>query len=333
MIKYGIKSNKIFIAYFYDIILKIILLSLFIKCNQRKIELAYSYINLKIQGTGNINIFSPSCYPVNYPTAVIINDLIRIENNENMFIYNFSETENNINNIKLIWDNPPISTKNLFYDCKNIIEIDLSNFNSSCVFSTDQMFFGCSSLISLDLSYFDTSKVRNMDSMFRGCSSLTSLNLSNFNTSLASGMDCMFRNCSSLTSLDLSNFDTSIVTYMNYMFKECSSLTHLYLSNFDFPLSQIDDIFEGCQKLELIDLKNVQIDPNQNFPTNLPNITICNENEDWQNFLSGKRYINCINDISSFNYNENENKIKCFSNNNIEIGLPCQTCGNNFKKK
>lgn len=117
------------------------------------------------------------------------------------------------------------------------------------------------------------------------------------------------------------------------MFKECSSLTHLYLSNFDFPLSQIDDIFEGCQKLELIDLKNVQIDPNQNFPTNLPNITICNENEDWQNFLSGKRYINCINDISSFNYNENENKIKCFSNNNIEIGLPCQTCGNNFKKK
>ena len=195
-------------------------------------------------------------------------------------IYNFSETENNINNIKLIWDNPPISTKNLFYDCKNIIEIDLSNFNSSCVFSTDQMFFGCSSLISLDLSYFDTSKVRNMDSMFRGCSSLTSLNLSNFNTSLASGMDCIFRNCSSLTSLDLSNFDTSIVTYMNYMFKECSSLTHLYLSNFDFPLSQIDDIFEGCQKLELIDLKNVQIDPNQNFPTNLPNITICNENED-----------------------------------------------------
>ena len=46
LIKYGIKSNKIFIAYFYDIILKIILLSLFIKCNQRKIELAYSYINL-----------------------------------------------------------------------------------------------------------------------------------------------------------------------------------------------------------------------------------------------------------------------------------------------
>ena len=37
--------------------------------------------------------------------------------------------------------------------------------------------------------------------------------------------------------------------------------------------------------------------------------------------------------IYLFNYNENENKIKCFSNNNIEIGLPCQTCGNNFKKK
>ena len=55
------KFNKNYIIFFYDIILNIILLfSQLIICNNRKIELASSYINLKIKGTGNINIYSES---------------------------------------------------------------------------------------------------------------------------------------------------------------------------------------------------------------------------------------------------------------------------------
>ena len=87
------------------------------------------------------------------------------------------------------------------------------------------MFYGCKALTSLDLSNFDTSKVTNMNSMFNGCKALTSLDLSNFNTSNVTNMFGMFNSCKALTSLDLSNFDTSKVTNMNSMFNGCSVLT------------------------------------------------------------------------------------------------------------
>ncbi len=45
------------------------------------------------------------------------------------------------------------------------------------------MFSGCNNIIEMDLSKFDTSQVDIMTDMFLGCSSLTSINLSNIKTS------------------------------------------------------------------------------------------------------------------------------------------------------
>ena len=39
--------------------------------------------------------------------------------------------------------------KSMFYDCKSLISIDLSKFNTQNVKSMFQMFFSCSSLIQL----------------------------------------------------------------------------------------------------------------------------------------------------------------------------------------
>ena len=44
------------------------------------------------------------------------------------------------------------------------------------------MFNDCSNLINLDISNFNTNKVEDMKAMFQNCSKLTNLNLSNFNT-------------------------------------------------------------------------------------------------------------------------------------------------------
>ena len=54
----------------------------------------------------------------------------------------------------------------MFYECMNITEINLSNFNTSIVTNMNSMFNGCSSLSSLDLSNFNTSIVTNMGHMF-----------------------------------------------------------------------------------------------------------------------------------------------------------------------
>ena len=116
---------------------------------------------------------------------------------------------------------------------KNILELDLSNFDTSQVTYMQSMFFGMSNLTTLNLSNFDTSKVTNMQYMFSEMSSLTSLNLSSFNTSNVTDMNNMFKHVSSLTSLNLSSFNTSNVTDMKAMFSGMHSLTTLDLSSFD----------------------------------------------------------------------------------------------------
>ena len=72
------------------------------------------------------------------------------------YSYYLNETDNSVS---LIWNNSIDSCFCMFYGCKDITEIDLSNFNTSEVTDMYNMFYGCSSLSSLDVSNFDTSKV------------------------------------------------------------------------------------------------------------------------------------------------------------------------------
>ena len=140
---------------------------------------------------------------------------------------------------------------------KNILEMDLSNFDTSKVTDMSRMFFGMSSFTTLNLSNFDTSKVTNMNSMFASMSNLTTLDLSNFDTSKVTDMSYMFAGMSNLTTLDLSNFDTSKVTNMGGMFYGMSKLITLNLSNFD--TSKVTDMyamFSGMSDLTTLDLSN-----------------------------------------------------------------------------
>ena len=140
---------------------------------------------------------------------------------------------------------------------KNILDLDLSNFDTSNVTDMNDMFRGMSNLTTLNLSNFDTSKVTNMESMFSHMSSLTSLDLSNFDTSKVTNMGRMFTAMHSPTSLNLSNFDTSKVTDMSFMFFNMSNLTSLNLSNFDTSrVTDMSYMFSGMSNLTTLDLSN-----------------------------------------------------------------------------
>ena len=200
----------------------------------------------------------------------------------------------------------------------------------------DNLFKDCSNIIEIDLSNFDSLQVVNMGYMFYGCSNLTFLNLSNFNTSSVTTMSNKFNGCKELTSLDLSNFDASKVNIINSMFSGCSSLKFLDLSNFNaLQLTTINCIIHSCNNLENINLKHAM--KNSNLVSSpkcsmfSPKLSICTENEDCQKLfnLSDKQYVNCINNITSFNINENEHILKCYKEN-IESDNPCQLCGNNY---
>ena len=142
-------------------------------------------------------------------------------------------------------------------DIKNILEIDLSNFDTSMVMDMSNMFYSMSKLTTLNLSNFDTSMVMDMSNMFIGMSNLTSLNLSSFNTSHVMYMKAMFAGLSNIITLDLSNFDTSKVTNMISMFSGTSNLTTLNLSSFD--TSQVTDMsymFYNMSNLTTLNISN-----------------------------------------------------------------------------
>ena len=153
----------------YIIIILIIILTPYIDCNQRKINLNNNYIIIKINKTGLSNIFGSANY-INEPLKVkeiIINN---ISQNDIKRIYDLNTNENEI---KLIWDIKLTTTSSMFDTCKYIIEIDLSNFDASEVTEMNNMFCSCSSLTSINLSNMETSKVSNMLATFEGCQSLS----------------------------------------------------------------------------------------------------------------------------------------------------------------
>ena len=77
--------------------------------------------------------------------------------------------------------------------------------------NTSYMFSECKSLINLNLSNFNTQNVTNMEYMFGGCELLTNLNLSNFNTQNVTNMEYMFKGCKSLKKGTVITKDTKII--------------------------------------------------------------------------------------------------------------------------
>ena len=230
------RYRKILVLLNPILIIYLIFLDLFIECNIRKLKVNYSYVTLKTNYTGVISIFGDYYFYENPPNEIYIND---INQSKIDFKYNFNDSNSNI---KIIWYKNLEHTREMFYICDKITEIDLSNFDTTLVTEMNCMFQRCSSLTSLILFNINTSQVTNMEYMFEGCSSLTSLDLSFFDTSKVTNMGFMFCGCSSLTSLDLSFFDTSRVTNMESMFYTCSSLVSLNLSNFN--TLQVENIYQ-----------------------------------------------------------------------------------------
>jgi len=140
---------------------------------------------------------------------------------------------------------------------RNILELNLSNFDTSQVTDMEDMFSGMHNLTTLDLFSFNTSQVTNMSYMFLDMTNLTTLNLSSFNTSQVTNMYLMFHNMRNLTTLNLSNFDTSKVTDMTGMFSYMSSLTTLDLSSFNTSkVMYMGGMFSYMSSLTTLDLSN-----------------------------------------------------------------------------
>ena len=190
---------------------------------------------------------------------------VYLNTNSSMMFFS-GESEQKIKNILELdlsnFDTSKVANmSHMFNGMRNLTTLNLSNFNTSNVTDMGGMFFSMTNLTTLNLSNFDTSKVTNMGSMFYGMSSLTTLDLFNFNTSQVMIMGGMFFNMANLTTLNLSNFDTSNVTDMRSMFNGMTNLASLDISSFNTKnVENMSGMFSLLQKIEHLDLSHFRTD-------------------------------------------------------------------------
>ena len=153
-----------------------------------------------------------------------------------------------------------------FSRCKSLTEIDLSALDTSSVRSFADVFQDCSSLRSVNLVGWNTSSGKDFRQMFYRCASLEEIDISSFKTSASTSFEQMFYGCSSLRSLDLSHFDTGSATTFASMFYNCASLATLDVSTFDTTsATDLSQAFYGCKSLTELDLSRASTAKVQTF--------------------------------------------------------------------
>jgi len=145
----------------------------------------------------------------------------------------------------------------IYYEgCPNLMDLNLSSFNTKNVKDMSYMFCGCKKLNNLKISSaFNTKKVINFYAMFGECENLEYLDLSFFETKNAKIMTAMFSRCYNLRQIVFSSFfNTKNVTNMSGMFSQCESIETLNLSSFDTKnVVTMSGMFLECYKLKDLD--------------------------------------------------------------------------------
>ena len=123
-------------------------------------------------------------------------------------------------------DARPTSCRCWFVGCNELKSIEgIEYLNTENVVNMKSMFYGCKSLTVLDVSNFDTKNVTEMGRMFYGCNNLTELNVSNFDTQNVTDMSSMFYDCNSLTAIYVGDkFVTTACEASENMFSDCKKL-------------------------------------------------------------------------------------------------------------
>ena len=208
-----------------------------------------SEIHLVIGGKGEQNILNNNFQFE--PSEVIVNGYQNDSCKKTCYFFD------DLNNITLIFMNQISSCEKMFQNSKNILEINLSNFDASEVTAMNEMFSGCSKLSSVILSNSNTYNLINISYMFYNCINLENINFGKINSSSIESMEYLFHGCSSLNSIDLSKLDLSKVTSMFAMFYECTNLKSINFGDINTSsVKNMRSLFNRCYKLTSINLSN-----------------------------------------------------------------------------
>ena len=142
-----------------------------------------------------------------------------------------------------------------FKNFTNLKEINFpETFNTSDVTNMENMFLNCKNLTNINLSYFNTSNVTTMEKMFANCENLQEIKFpETFNTGNVNKVNNMFFNCKKLNELDLTNFASLNAKKLICMFSGCESLQKIiFPKKFIIKDNETYYMFKNCKNLEKI---------------------------------------------------------------------------------
>ena len=252
-------------------------------------------ITMKFKGTGNENIFINNKNGIDCPNRIYIDEkLISKKTCKYKFL-------NKIVSIQIEWDKNFIHCYKMFADISNIIEIDLSQFNSSLVKSMSYMFDNCKSLKFVNLSNIDISSLINMDNAFRNCKSLKSIDLTNIGILKILNHKNIFYNYN-----DLKNKNIKIRLLTTNIYCEISQI---FDDNRDCPINLdsanediIDELKNESYRISLI---NKFTQGKKNISTNEQNETFTISKLEFEETIKIKDCETVIKNHYNINNNEN----------------------------
>ena len=127
----------------------------------------------------------------------------------------------------------------MFYLCENVKEINLGKLDFSLVTDFSEMLQGCHNLVNIDVTNFNTKNSKSFYYMFAYCNNLKNIDVSKFNSSKCETIYAMFWDCKSITEIDMINWDMSNLKYegeyhkdnpIQYLFYNCKNLTKIKIS-------------------------------------------------------------------------------------------------------
>ena len=155
----------------------------------------------------------------------------------------------------------------MFQDCCNLKKINLGKLDFSLSTSFQGMFLFFMNLVDLDMTNFNTKNSKSFRSMFYGCTNIKKIDGFKFDSSKCEEIKCMFCGCGNITGIDMINWDMSNFKScssgpINDLFSGCKKLSKIKISrniNAEALKSVGEDHFYGIPKTgELITSKKVE---------------------------------------------------------------------------
>ena len=140
----------------------------------------------------------------------------------------------------------------MFRHCENLININC-DWSSNKLLNVNGMFYGCKNIVSLNLSNLVNSNHTNLQQMFQHCLKLETISIDGWNATNVLNVIGLFQYCVSLKSLDLHEFKALNLSKINNLFNGCSLLKTIDISNFGFTDDcTLDYIFSNSPLIKYI---------------------------------------------------------------------------------